>query len=110
VETGVQGSCNYLEERVSGACPGPDPGFAGMTKMGSFRLFTRSSTMPLFDLFKGPLLVGKRDHSAHNPWCSKSPFSCLYLNVAKNISKDPPHPTLSPSGRGVGVRANGHRR
>jgi hypothetical protein len=45
VETGVQGSCNYLEELDSGACPGPDPGFAEMTKMGSFRLFTRSSAV-----------------------------------------------------------------
>ena len=34
----------------------------------------------------------------------------IHLNVAKNISKDPPHPSLSPSGRGVGVRAKGHRR
>jgi hypothetical protein len=31
VKTGVQGTCNYLKEL--------DSGFAGMTKMGRFRLF-----------------------------------------------------------------------
>jgi hypothetical protein len=35
VETGVQGSCNYLKEL--------DSGFRRNDEMGSFRLFTRSS-------------------------------------------------------------------
>jgi len=50
VETGVQESCNYLKELDSGACPGPDPGSAGMTEKRKFRLFGRA-----------PLIVDQRE-------------------------------------------------
>jgi len=46
VKTGVQRIYNYLKELDSGACPGPDPGFAGMTERRIFRLFTNSSFIP----------------------------------------------------------------
>jgi hypothetical protein len=36
VKTGVQVFRSYLNKLDSGACPGPDPGFAGMTKKMSF--------------------------------------------------------------------------
>jgi hypothetical protein len=45
METGVQGTYNWWKELDSGACPGPDPGFARMTEIRLFRLFTRSSTL-----------------------------------------------------------------
>jgi hypothetical protein len=32
VKTGVQIICTRLKILDSGACPGPDPGFAGMTE------------------------------------------------------------------------------
>jgi len=41
--TGVQKIHNNLETLDSGACPGPDPGFAGMTVKGVSRLFTKPS-------------------------------------------------------------------
>jgi hypothetical protein len=40
VKTGVQGTYSWWKELVSGACPGPDPGFAGMTGNLTFLLFT----------------------------------------------------------------------
>ena len=43
VKTGVQCCRNALKSLDSGACPGPDPGFTGMTILGHFRLFTRPS-------------------------------------------------------------------
>ena len=43
MKTGVQGIYKPLKILDSGACPGPDPGFAGMTEKGIFRLLTRSS-------------------------------------------------------------------
>jgi hypothetical protein len=39
----VQCSCNHLIFLDAGACPGPDPGFAGMTFVVDFRLLTRAS-------------------------------------------------------------------
>jgi hypothetical protein len=45
VETGVQTIYNYLKKLDSGACPGPDPGFAGMTKNRISRPFTNSLRM-----------------------------------------------------------------
>ena len=36
VKTGVQCFCNPLKSLDSGACPGPDPGFTGMTIRGHF--------------------------------------------------------------------------
>jgi hypothetical protein len=39
VKTGVHVFYNLLNRLDSGACPGPDPGSAGMTKNGVFRLF-----------------------------------------------------------------------
>jgi hypothetical protein len=47
VKTGVQGIYNSLKKLDSGACPGPDPGFAGMTGNPNFRLFTRSSRLEI---------------------------------------------------------------
>jgi hypothetical protein len=44
-KAGVQ---NFLELLDSGACPGPDPGFAGMTDRFEIRLFTRPSFWMLF--------------------------------------------------------------
>jgi len=41
-KAGVQ---NILKLRDSGACPGLDPGFAGMTNSMEFRVFTNSSTL-----------------------------------------------------------------
>jgi len=43
VKTGVQEGCKDLKELDSGACPGADPGLAGMTEIGIFRIFTRPS-------------------------------------------------------------------
>jgi hypothetical protein len=43
VKTGVQRIYNPLKRLGSGACPGPDPGFAGMTQKGIFRLFAKPS-------------------------------------------------------------------
>jgi len=43
VKTGVQTNSNCLKLLDSDACPGLDPRFAGMTKRGIFRLFTRAS-------------------------------------------------------------------
>ena len=43
VKTGVPRIYNCLRTLDSGACPGPDPGFAGMTGKRIFRLFTGSS-------------------------------------------------------------------
>jgi hypothetical protein len=43
VETGVQFHENELNLLDSGACPGPDPGFAGMTKKGNFGVFSFQS-------------------------------------------------------------------
>jgi hypothetical protein len=45
VKTGVQGINNDSKIRDSGACPGPDPGFAGMTGKRISRLFTKSSNL-----------------------------------------------------------------
>jgi hypothetical protein len=36
VKTGVQVACNYMKALDSGACPGHDPGFAGMTRKWAF--------------------------------------------------------------------------
>jgi hypothetical protein len=36
METGVQLHDNELNPLDSGACPGPDPGFAGMTEESQF--------------------------------------------------------------------------
>jgi hypothetical protein len=47
VETGVQGIHDPLKKLDSGACPGLDPGFAGMTEKGIFRLFARPSKLIL---------------------------------------------------------------
>jgi hypothetical protein len=41
VKTGVQGIYNYSKILDSGACPGLDPGFAGMTGKRIFGLFTK---------------------------------------------------------------------
>jgi hypothetical protein len=43
VKTGVQRIYSYGKGLDSGACPGPDPGFAGMTEKRLFRLFTKPS-------------------------------------------------------------------
>jgi hypothetical protein len=43
VKTGVQGIDKFLKILGSGACPGPDPGFAGMTEREIFGLFTEPS-------------------------------------------------------------------
>jgi hypothetical protein len=50
MKTGVQRIYNYLKELDSGACPGPDPGFAGMTENRIFRLLTNSSIL-IFDFW-----------------------------------------------------------
>ena len=46
METGVQLHDNQLNLLDSGAWPGPDPGFAGMTKKNKFGLFTKLSRLP----------------------------------------------------------------
>jgi hypothetical protein len=43
VETGVQRIYDDLKRLDSGACPGPDPGFAGMTKNRISGFFTKPS-------------------------------------------------------------------
>jgi hypothetical protein len=50
VQIGVPKIYNELKRINSGACPGPDPGFAEMTKKRIFRIFTNSSflTAPEF--------------------------------------------------------------
>jgi len=45
VKTGVQRIYGYRKGLDSGACPGPDPGFAGMTEKRLFRLFTKPSIL-----------------------------------------------------------------
>ena len=51
----LQGLYNLLKILDSGACPGPDPGFAGMTEKGLFRLFT-NSFRSIFPISLKPLL------------------------------------------------------
>jgi hypothetical protein len=41
-DAGIQ---NYLKLLDTGACSGVDPGFAGVTKIGSFWVFTISSVL-----------------------------------------------------------------
>jgi hypothetical protein len=43
VKTGVQRLDNPLGKVDSGACPGPDPGFAGMMNSTEFRILTSLS-------------------------------------------------------------------
>jgi hypothetical protein len=50
VKTGVQAIYKFLKIMDSGAFPGPDPGFAGMTGNLNFRVFKGPS------LFKHPRL------------------------------------------------------
>jgi hypothetical protein len=45
VETGVQLHGKKLNLLDSGACPGPDSGFAGITKKGNFGLFAKPSSL-----------------------------------------------------------------
>jgi hypothetical protein len=45
VKTGVHSIYKSLKRMDSGACPGLDPGFAGMTKNHLFRVFTNSSKL-----------------------------------------------------------------
>jgi hypothetical protein len=45
VKTGVQEIWNKLKILDSGACPGPDPGFAGMTGKGGFRFLAKPSIL-----------------------------------------------------------------
>ena len=57
VKTGVQVFFNHTKTLDSGACPGPDPGAAGMTEKRKFRLFARltSSKSPQPPFIKGGL-------------------------------------------------------
>jgi hypothetical protein len=45
VEIGVQLHDKGLNSLASGACPGPDPRFAGMMQKGNFGPFTKPSNM-----------------------------------------------------------------
>jgi hypothetical protein len=52
VKTGVQGIYNYSKILDSGACPGLDPGFSGMTGKRIFGLFTKPSSLTPIEIFE----------------------------------------------------------
>jgi hypothetical protein len=86
VKTGVQRIHNCLRTLDSGACPGPDPEFAGMTGNRIFRLFTKSSEVK----------VKVKKLSATRSWATAGrPYDPLIFFLPP--TPNPLHPFLNDS-------------